>query len=74
MLVLSRRTNQSIIINQNIEVIVLDVQKDQIKIGIKAPREISIFRKEIFEEIQQENITASAAAGQLDKAEELLKK
>jgi carbon storage regulator len=74
MLVLSRKINQSIIIDDKIEVIVLDVVKDQIKIGIKAPREITVLRKEIYLEIQAENISASQAGKNVNAVEEMLKK
>ena len=74
MLVLSRKINQSIIIDDKIEVIVLDVVKDQIKIGIKAPREITILRKEIYLDIQAENITASQTGKNVTAVEEMLKK
>lgn len=58
MLVLSRKLNQSIIINDDVEIMILDTQGDQVKLGIKAPRNVKIFRKEIYEEIQRENIAA----------------
>lgn len=74
MLVLSRRLNESIIINDNIEIIVLDIVKDQIKLGIKAPREISILRKEIYEAVQKANISAASAGSRVEAAEELLKR
>ena len=59
MLVLSRRTNQSIIIGDNIEVMIVEIQGDQVKVGIKAPKEITVHRKEIFEQIQRANIEAA---------------
>ncbi len=62
MLVLARRPNESIIINDNVEVVVVDIRKDQVKIGVRAPREVRVYRKEVYEEIQRENIEAAAAA------------
>ncbi len=59
MLVLARKLNQSIIINNDIEIMILDTQGDQVKLGIKAPRNVKVYRKEIFDEIQKENIEAS---------------
>lgn len=58
MLVLARRLNESIIIGDDIEVVIIDIKGDQVKLGIKAPKMISVHRKEIYEEIQQENIAA----------------
>lgn len=55
MLALSRKKGDSIIINENIEIFVIDIGKEQVKIGIKAPKNVSIYRKEIFEQITQEN-------------------
>jgi carbon storage regulator len=56
MLILSRKIDESIILNGQIEVIVVDVDKNgNVKLGIKAPKDVSIFRKEIYEEIQKSN-------------------
>jgi len=55
MLVLTRKRNESIIINDDIEITVIDVQNDQVRIGISAPKNVSIFRKELYEQIQEEN-------------------
>jgi carbon storage regulator len=60
MLVLTRKKDQSIIINENIEITVLDVQGDQVRIGINAPRNISIHRKEVFIQISDENKKAAS--------------
>lgn len=61
MLVLARKKGQSIMIGDNIEVSVIEIQGDQVRLGIEAPKNISIHRKEIFEEIQEENRQAANA-------------
>ena len=58
MLALSRKAGESIIINNDIEIVVLDVKGEQVKIGINAPKSVPIYRKEIYEQIQQANIEA----------------
>ena len=60
MLVLSRRTNESIIINGNITITVLEIRGDHIRIGIDAPRDISIHREEIHAELAKANQDATA--------------
>lgn len=59
MLVLTRRPNQSIIIGDDIEVTVVEVNGEQVRLGITAPREVPIFRREIALEIQGDNALAS---------------
>ncbi|MES0490359.1 MAG: carbon storage regulator CsrA [Leptospirales bacterium] len=59
MLVLSRKVNESIIIGENIEVMVVEVKGDQVKLGINAPKDISLYRGEIFQAIQEENREAA---------------
>jgi carbon storage regulator len=59
MLVLSRRTNESIIINGNITVTVLEIRGDHVRIGIDAPRDITIHREEIHAELARSNRQAS---------------
>ncbi len=59
MLVLTRKQNESIIINDTIELTILAIDGDQIKLGINAPREVDIYRKEIYLQIQKENSEAS---------------
>ncbi|HON17490.1 MAG TPA: carbon storage regulator CsrA [Spirochaetota bacterium] len=58
MLVLARKLNESIMIGDDIEVVVIDIKGDQVKLGIKAPKKITVHRKEIYQEIKQENIAA----------------
>jgi carbon storage regulator len=59
MLVLTRKTKESIKICDDIEITVLSVNGDQVKIGIKAPKNVEIHRTEVYNEIQKENETAS---------------
>ncbi len=59
MLVLTRRANQSIVIGNDVVVTVLEVRGDQVRLGIKAPREVSVHREEVFAEIQRENRSAA---------------
>lgn len=59
MLVLTRKKNQSIVIDDNIEITVLEVQGDQVRIGINAPKSVSVHRKEVFLEIREENRKAA---------------
>lgn len=59
MLVLSRKTNESIIIGENIEILVVEIKGDQVKLGINAPKDVSLFRGEIFDAIQKENREAA---------------
>ena len=61
MLVLSRYLNQTIMIGDDIEVSIVDIKGDQVRIGIKAPRDIKVYRKEIYEAISKENIDASSS-------------
>lgn len=62
MLVLSRKINQSIMIGDNVRIVVVAVDRDQVKLGIEAPRDVPVHRSEIYEEIQRANQSAAAAA------------
>ena len=63
MLALSRKKNESIIVNNNIEITILDIRGDQVKVGIAAPKEVPIYRKEVYLQIQEENKAATNADG-----------
>lgn len=58
MLALTRKKGESLVINNNIEVTILGIRGDQIKLGISAPRDVSIYRKEVYLQIQEENKAA----------------
>ena len=58
MLVLSRKINQSIVIGDNIEIMLVDIRGDQIKLGINAPKNVSVYREELYREIKQNNISS----------------
>lgn len=55
MLALSRKKNEALVINNNVEITVLDIRGDQVKIGISAPKDVSIYRKEVYVQIQESN-------------------
>lgn len=54
MLVLNRQKNESIMIGDDVEITIVDVRGDKVRLGINAPREISVHRKEVYEAIQKE--------------------
>ena len=58
MLALTRKKGETLVINNNIEVTILEIRGDQIKLGISAPRDVSIYRKEVYLQIQEENKAA----------------
>lgn len=60
MLVLTRRANQSIMIGHDIVVTVLEVRGDQVRIGIRAPRDVDVHREEVFAALQQANVSAAS--------------
>ena len=55
MLALARKSNESIMLGNDIEITVLEIKGDQVKLGIKAPKSVPIYRKEIYLQIQEEN-------------------
>jgi len=72
MLVLSRKTGQKLIINDNIEIVIIETRGEFVRLGIKAPRNVSIYREEIYEEVKKANQQASSASD-VDSALNLFK-
>lgn len=64
MLVLTRRSGESLVIGHQITVTILEVRHDQVRVGIDAPRSVSVHRQEVYEEVIRENATAVATAEQ----------
>lgn len=62
MLVLSRKKGQSIMLGDNIELTIIEIQGDQVRIGINAPKSVQVYRKELFLEIQEENKKAAGSS------------
>ncbi len=54
MLVLSRKKNESIVINNDITVVIVEIRGDKVRLGIEAPKEVPVHRQEVFDAIQQE--------------------
>lgn len=71
MLALSRKKNEAIIVNNNVEITVLEVKGDQVKIGISAPKEVPVYRKEVYLQIQEANKEAVDVSG-MDALKNLL--
>jgi carbon storage regulator len=61
MLILSRRVNEKIVIGDDVVISVVEVRGDQVKLGIEAPRNVKVFRQEVFDAIQEENRRAAAS-------------
>ena len=72
MLALTRKKGESLIVNNNIEITVLEIRGDQVKIGINAPKDVPIYRKEVYLQIQEAN-QAAANEGAMEALKNLLK-
>ena len=71
MLALTRKKGESLVLNNNIEVTVLEIRGDQVKLGVKAPRQVPVYRKEVYLQIQKEN-EAAASVANLEELKKLL--
>ncbi|MFQ5730476.1 MAG: carbon storage regulator CsrA [Planctomycetaceae bacterium] len=69
MLVLSRKKDEKIIIGDNITVMVIEIRGDKVRLGIDAPKEISVHRQEVYEAIQRESQAKDAADDEVERAD-----
>ena len=71
MLVLSRKKNESIVINDDITVVVVEIRGDKVRLGIEAPKEVPVHRREVYDAIKQNEANETeVAAPEVDAAEE----
>lgn len=63
MLALSRKKNEALVVNNNIEITVLEIKGEQVKLGISAPKEVPVYRKEVYAQIQEANQEAVSMEG-----------
>ena len=76
MLILARKLNESIMIGDDVEIVVVEIKGDQVKLGIRAPRNVAVHRTEIYREIRDQNTRAAEtpAPESLDSLASLIKK
>lgn len=66
MLVLARKKDEAIVIGEDIEIIITEITEDKVKIGINAPKHMKIFRKELLEQVKEENLESAGAKVDLE--------
>lgn len=74
MLALSRKLNESIMVGNDVEITILEIKGDQVKIGIQAPKTVPVYRKEIYLQIQEANKEAATSEAGVEAIKELFKK
>lgn len=73
MLALSRKVNESIILDNDIEITILEIKKEQVKIGIRAPKSVPVYRKELYLQIKDSNKEAIENTADLNTVKQLFK-
>lgn len=74
MLILSRKVNEKIKIGNDITLTIIEIKGDQIKVGVEAPKDVKVFRQEVYNAIQNENKAAASSGNNFDLLGTLLKK
>ncbi len=73
MLILSRKLNERIMIGDDIELSIVEIRGDQVKVGIDAPKDVKVYRREVYEAIQEENRAAAQTGIRLPTLEKMIK-
>ncbi len=71
MLILSRKTNEKIMIGHDISLSIIEIRGDQVKIGVEAPKTVKVFRQEVYDAIQNENRAAATSSVRLDSLSDI---
>ncbi|SHI38664.1 carbon storage regulator CsrA [Lutispora thermophila] len=74
MLVLSRKKDEAILIGDDIEIIVTEIAEDKVKIGVRAPKNMKVLRKELLEQVKEENIHSAESKVDLEALAKVMKK
>lgn len=74
MLVLARKKDEAILIGNEVEIIVTEISEDKVKIGIKAPKHMKVFRKELLEQVKEENLQSAESKVDLKALAKAIKK
>lgn len=72
MLALSRKKDEAIVINNDIEITIIEVKGDQVKLGISAPKSVPVYRKEVYVQIQEANKEAANSSANVEALKNLL--
>jgi len=73
-LVLARKKDEAIVIGDDIEIIITEISEDKVKIGIKAPKHMKIFRKELLAQVKEENLESASVKVDLEALAKAMKK
>lgn len=68
MLVLSRKKNESIVINNDITIVVVEIRGDKVRLGVEAPKEVPVHRREVYDAIRRNDLEAEGKASEADAA------
>jgi carbon storage regulator len=68
MLVLSRKKNESIVINDDISIVVVEIRGDKVRLGVEAPKEVPVHRREVYDAIKRAELTVESPANDIDAA------